>query len=356
MTKSQPYTFTVGNLASGVNAVAAARVMDSGFSADDFILVGEMGTETAEIVQIDSFGTSTFNLNGTTSFAHPDTTRVTRVPYDKVQFYWTATDTFDTDNPVGAAVTVHTDSWYTQVDDTSHSTGYGWAVFLNSDSGDIAASTSPIPYSNFSRRTVKRVLDSFWMTLGSTDRKHVTLDMAMEWLNEAYDKVSNAYGMVNEDHASSDGTDTIAVVSGTSKYLLPEDFDEMLYMTVDGTRLDPTPSRDTYDSGDWIDTRYTIRGQYIEFSPAPTSDYTVTYRYQKLQAELTSYHQVIDLPKRGFNILKDYMLFRASTATKRPDLAAHYALFDNEVKEIVAQAINLDNSMDSFGISDQAWS
>jgi hypothetical protein len=351
---NQPYSYTLGNHPSGSEVLSVTDSDD--FSPLGPVLVGEVGTETAEVVVPTSVATATSLNVPATKFAHPESSRVQTLAYNTVRFYWTAADTFDTDNPLGAgAMEITPDDWFTQYDDGSHATGYAWPVMYNTKSGASAISTSPIPYSNFSRRTVKRVLDSFWMGLGSNDRKHVSLEMAMEWLNEAYDKVRNAYGMIDEDYSASDGSDTIVTVPGTASYLLPDDFDEMLYVTVNGTPLASFSSRDSWQSTGWSDMRYCLRGQYVEFSPVPDEAVTVTYRYSSLPLELTAYYQVVDLPKKGFNTLKDFMFFRASTPTKRPELAAHLSLFNEEVKEIVAQSANRDNAPDSFDLAGSAW-
>ena len=67
-------TYLTDNYVSGTSVFTVASSV--GFSTDQFVLFGELGNETSEIIRLS--GASSNTLTGTTVsvFAHPESTRV----------------------------------------------------------------------------------------------------------------------------------------------------------------------------------------------------------------------------------------------------------------------------------------
>lgn len=139
------YSYLSANYASG--STSLALISATGFQAGDYILVGELGSETSEIAQVGSITSNTLTLIGatTTSFAHPESTKVTILPYNQVKFFWTSTATFDTLVPL-ATVNVQAESQSTSFTDGNHSSGFGWFVYYRSLT--LGDSTSRFDISN----------------------------------------------------------------------------------------------------------------------------------------------------------------------------------------------------------------
>src|ERR1035437_5994145 len=83
------YSFLVDNYGWGVQTFGVTNVAD--FVANDFILLGNFGSENTEILQINSIDP---NLHTLTVFSflklpHSESTKVTIIPYDKVRFFHT---------------------------------------------------------------------------------------------------------------------------------------------------------------------------------------------------------------------------------------------------------------------------
>jgi len=64
-----------------------------GFSGDDYIIIGTLGKETAEIVKITSVDSNTSLTIGAVKFAHAVDDPVRRTPFNQINFYSCATET-----------------------------------------------------------------------------------------------------------------------------------------------------------------------------------------------------------------------------------------------------------------------
>jgi len=72
--------------ASGASSLTVRNT--AGFTANDYVVLEQPGTEKAEIVQISSVtNATTLALSGTTSFAHSSDTQVAFIKYNQVRFF-----------------------------------------------------------------------------------------------------------------------------------------------------------------------------------------------------------------------------------------------------------------------------
>jgi hypothetical protein len=124
------YTYLTANYTNGVTTISVLNPV--GFLPGDAILLGEFGSETSEIVTVSGVSSSTLTVS-TTAMSHPESTKVTTLPYDRVRFYWTSTATFSSSNLL-TTIAVQADSQSTSYTDGSHSTGFGWFLFYKSTS------------------------------------------------------------------------------------------------------------------------------------------------------------------------------------------------------------------------------
>jgi len=361
--EGQKHSYTDANILSGVSSLLVAN--SAGFSADDYVLLGEFGTEGAELVQVQSVTSATHTLTFTAAieFAHSESTRVTIIPYNQVKFYQTASTTFDaSENPL-STVDVQADDTYTRYSDTANSTGYGWFRFYNETSAATTGESNAIPYANFTRDHVKSVVDSFRSLLNEGEFDLITHEDEMHWLNEAYSIACNELNLVNQEYKASDSYD-ISAVSGTKEYSLPSDFSNLIsiYDSSGGTdsfddtyvefiAIDDVPSWDHIQGNV---PRYYLRGSYIGFSPTPSDSRTYTIRYQAKTTELNSYYDTVDLPDNAVYCIKDFMMFRASQKTHRPNPQAYYELFTVGLNRMKIHSVKRHNNPDSWGIADNA--
>lgn len=352
------YSYLTTNYASGVSALAVTN--GANFSANQFVIIGEIGNETTEIRKITSVTTNTLNLTAVTGFAHAESTKITVVPYDQVRFFRTTTTAFDELTPLTAYTTIEPDDWFNRYTDTTNTTGYGWFKFKNSHTGAITGASNYIPYDNFGRDTVQKLLEGFYTLLNNNEQKIVNLNDALEWASEGYDITKNDLMMTNREYDASDGTTSISVVSGTAEYALATNFGEMIalwrndtgepILPVDIEKVDAIKNA---NSGNTT-VNYYLRGLYIGITPNPVDSYTLKYRYSKTAASLTAYTDTIDLPKKAFHNLKNYLLYKAKIKLRHGDASSYLQLFNAQNDKMRLQASNRDNSVDSWGRSSSA--
>lgn len=362
LTENAKYSNLVSNYASGVSSFSILNATD-GFAVNDYLLLGNIGSENAEIVQIATVNTSTGAITTTaaTKFSHSESTRVTIIQYNQVGFYWTATTTFATTTPLVEYEDIHASDWYTTYNDNAHSTGYGWFVFYNETTAVSSQESNNLPYAGFDRDTVEDILSDFFSMLNNKELKLVTRRDALSWFNEGYSRMRNRLNMTNVEYSASE-LGTITTTVGTYEYDLPTDFYQLISITSGLSSTDPTASGNyNKDELDYIslreaftykgsDTVYYIRGKRIGFLPTPSAVSTYHYMYLATACKLTSNSESADLPDQGFYVIKDFMMYRAKLKFTEYNAAANFLkAFEGGLAEMTIASIDRDANLDSWG-------
>src|SRR3990167_3671394 len=120
--------------AAAASAGTTLTVVDnSNFLTDnDYVLVGKIGSETAEIVQINGSGTVGTSITvdreggaGGLRFAHAINTPIYRLDYNQYRLaHSTSTSTADIDNANISTAALQFDDTYTRYEETTYTTGY----------------------------------------------------------------------------------------------------------------------------------------------------------------------------------------------------------------------------------------
>jgi hypothetical protein len=402
--KDVKYTYLTSNIVQGVSSIDVSNT--SGFSANDYITIGNIGSSNTEIAQISAVtDNNTLALVSTTKFAHAESSRITIIGYNKVRFFWTAapvvpnpssypvtetsidqiasitsTKTKVTTSPSTAIYTkstdptevehvditppilldyttplalvdIEADKYLTTYQDSSHSTGYGWVAFYNTTTAIYSSPSSAIPYAGFPSNTVREIFESFDSMLNAKDIKSISVTDKYTWLNEGASYAVNELNLGNWEYCSS-GPRVLTVTSSVAEYLLPPDFSDMLYINdSDGYKINHY--NQTFEpAGTYSDITYEIRGRYLVFYPTPTSNTTVTLAYLKNSSTANDYSDVIDLPNNFHMNIKDYMLFRAyKKLGDRQSSMDSLTLFKDSINRMKTYSINRDNGLNSWNIS-----
>lgn len=319
LTVSAKFTFLSTNYAAGVSSVIV--INSDACAANDFILLGEFGKETSEIVRVNTVtaATHTLTLVSALKFSHSESARVTVLKYDQVKFYYTATATFSAATSL-ATSNIAADDYYTKYYDTTHATGFGWFVFYNSYTTTNSQPSNAIPYAGFAEGSVKMIMDSFFGLLSQKETKLITIADAYRYLNEGYATVKNELNMVNPEY-NVPTVYSIAITASTAEYALPSDFGQMVSLSdSDGEDIDYIKVegiRDHLANASATDIRYYLRSNYLGIVPTPTTATTYYLYYRKKADKLDSYYDDIDLPNNQFYFLVDFMMYRASDPLKR---------------------------------------
>ena len=354
LTESAKYSYLNSNYASGVGSVIL--VNSNGFADADYLLFGEWGNETSEIIKVTTVtaATHTLALESNTKFAHSESTKIMIIKYNQVKFYQTAVTTFsDSENYLGV-VNIQADSLYTIYQDSVNSTGYGWFKFYNESNLKITSESNYIPYGNFAANTAKKIIEGFLRSLNQKDSKLISLPDAFEWLSEGYSIAVTELNLVNREYKATVSTDQI-VTHGTTEYAFPTNCSEILSVWDDTNNKEvrecDLEDVDKYNSDLYSSSvKYYIKGEVIGF--VPDSENTTTYKltYISKPATITSLTDTIDLPNNKFYILKDFLRFRAAEPLGKQNGQMYYELFMKSIEDMKMAAINRGGDPKNFEI------
>lgn len=354
LTINAKYSFLNANYASGITAPVITNSI--GFADADYVLFGNFGSETSEIIKVTTVNedTHTLSLAAATKFAHSESTKVTVLKYNKVKFYQTAAATFSaSENPLDT-IDIQADSFLTYYYDTTNTTGFGWFVFFNATTSKATSNSNAIPYAGFAENSVKKILDSFFSLLNNKELKLISRSDAFDWLNEAYAIAMNELNLVNQEYTAT--SDSISAEADTREYDLPSDFNNVISIfhgnvEVKFIALDKIDEYATNGSGV---IRYYLRGSVIGFVPTPTESITFILRYNTKATTLTSYYDNIVLPDNNFYFLKDYLLFRAAKKLNRGDDKERFELFMVGIKRMKVTSVKRNANKDSWTVEPTA--
>lgn len=382
------YTYLTQNYGSGISSV---NIANTGIvEVNDFVLLGEIGHSDAEIFQVISLNTTSgdmglADINGasqSTLQAHPESTKVTILPYNEIKFFWTAAvggvsdenPVFDETNPLTVWVPLDPTSYYTTYQDINHDTGFGWFEYKNSFTSEVTQESNPIPYAGFDSNTVANVFSDFESLLNVRELKLVGLADKFSWLNEALAVLKNKLNLTNVEYTVS-SPQTLAILAGTNEYLLPADFADMVEITT-GLNTATTTGRSIpfiplskalsyngsiygnnygsngYDFGSGV--YYYLRGRYLGFVPNPSVNATYYYTYRAKATKLTSLSDYIDLPDNAFYSLKDFMMYRAKLKFSDPSAASYYQAFSDNISLYMQSAVKRNANLDTWDVAPES--
>lgn len=367
LTTNTKFAYFVANTASGASSADLTNVEP--FIVTTPILLGEIGKTDAEILKVRvitdetiSFGAITDNSATVTNFAHPESTKVSALQYDQIRFYWTAATgtiadedpTFNEDTPLTDWTSLDPTSNYSTYTDVAHDSGFGWFKYRNVTTLNESQESNPIPYVGFTLNTAQQVFLDFDSLLNTNELKLVSINDKFSWLNEAIAMFKLKLNLTNVEYTVS-SKQTLSILSGTSEYLLPSDFSDLVEITTeDGDTIEfqPIASRMAYEGIGSSTAKYYLRGRYLGITPEPTENATYYYTYRAKATRITSPSTYIDLPDDAFYALKDHMMYRAYSKFNNPLAAAYYQTFKNSMDLFIQASVKRNANLESWGISD----
>jgi len=195
LTENQPYTSLTTALAAGVTTLVV--VSNNGLADNDYLLIGKIGEQKTEIVQIGAAITPGTNITvGATAFAHDIDTPVTKIPYNQVRFYHGSTDVSTSSTALAAAQDINPSDVYTYYDDNTNTSGYGFVRAYNEETTKYSNYSDAIDYSEktgYTPRMLRRIRDKVRRLIRQTDEQDsdYTNDEIDEEINMAQDEVAH---------------------------------------------------------------------------------------------------------------------------------------------------------------------
>lgn len=366
LTQDAQFSYLYTNYSAGVTSIVVTN--STSFTDNCYILLEGIGSETAEIIKVSTVtgSTHTLTLDTASKFAHTESSKVTIIPYNRVKFYHTATAVFATSELIGY-VNVNPAEIYSIGSDASNDTGYGWFTFFNSTTSTASDESNPVPYEGFSGDSVSTLISKVFSTLSDSERKIISEDDMLGWIQEGYDITTDKLNLVTREITVSDEL-TLSVVSGTQEYALSDRFSDLVYLrtydasnTASTNRIEEIAIRDIpeYLSSGASDTKYYLRMSagvsYVGFVPTPISSATYKYRC-RLQADvLDSYSDILALPNSSFYAVRDYALSKAYEKLQDGRMGQSRQLFNEGINSMKEVSIKRSDTLDSWGIEKSSW-
>ncbi len=174
-------------------ATATTLTVDniSGFSTGQYLLIGEFGDSSAEIVRVhittDPSG-STITLNAATTKDHYADSKITVIDYNQIEFSRSAT--ISGDNSVLTTKNISADRIETAYTDLTNITGFAFFRFKNEAETTYSQYSSGVSYTGISNSSVQKIIDKACRDAGvKVGEDFSTEDMLLDDANDCQDAV-----------------------------------------------------------------------------------------------------------------------------------------------------------------------
>lgn len=198
LVKDREKTYLTASVAVAGTSLTVRSVDSNAWADDDWVIVGELGSSNAEILQINgavSDGTSLTVDNagsGGARYAHSAGEPVYRIDYNQVKIYRATTETGS--KALLSTVEIQPDDIETRYEDSSNTTGFGFVTFYNSDSTLESTYSDAIPYAGRSDKSLaymaQRVRKGI---LESVSDNYVEDDEIIDTINEIQTDILNEW-------------------------------------------------------------------------------------------------------------------------------------------------------------------
>ncbi len=334
--EGNPNTILTEQANAGATSISVAN--NSGFSANDFIVIGNSGSEFTEIVRISSLsGNNTINLATALKFSHYYSSPVTLIYYDKIEIE----RAISKEGPYTliATIDIAIDEDFTTFRDENGDIDKFYRVrYKNSYNNKTSTYSSPLAGIGFTENSVRILLEKAKKLFSRYSDKIISREDWMEFLNEGYRVMINRILAINKDF----GVKSITINPVDGKFPLPSDFLKVRRVFVKYGTGKERPAKyldfgiydpSTMTFSDFSPVYY-FEGNSIIVKPFKENTQLIL-RYYYLPPKLQFDDDVLDpayiLPSQA-SIVVDYVLKRALELDKRYEEAAWYGqVFENNI-------------------------
>lgn len=195
LTTNRPFTYLTASAAVAGTTLTVKAVDTNAWADNDWVIVGEIGTQNAEIMQINgavSDGTSLTVDNagsGGLRFAHSVDEPVYRIDYNKFKVYRSTT----VDGAKTALTTkeLQPDFYESGYEDSSNTTGYGFVTFVNSQTSAESPYSDAIPYTGQSQRSLAKMITKVRSLIDEQTDEFITDNEITDAINDKQRDILN---------------------------------------------------------------------------------------------------------------------------------------------------------------------
>ena len=216
-----------------------------GYSANDFIILGAIGSEKTEIKKITTVDSVTQFTVAATSFAHNADDPVSYTPYDQIRFA-SATSKTGTKTQQGSAVDLEVDDFVTETNLASVTSGYVFARYYNSYGAGSYSNYSPaVAVIGFAENSLRYIIDLARLRTKELTENLVTDDDLLNMAKECSDIIETLrkkWGFTQKSYA-------FDLTAGVQSYYKPSYLEgpesiERIFLGIDNKDLDYLDNKD----------------------------------------------------------------------------------------------------------------
>lgn len=162
-------TLTDVATAGSTSAITVEAI--TGFAVGDYVLIGEIGSETAEIIRLHASTApsgNTITLESAVVETHQKGERVYLIDRNQVEF--SRATTLTGSKSTLTTVAINPQNLYTTYEDTSNTTGFGFYRWKNSGDTTYSNYSESFPYAGYDINSLKEIFDSVLIDMGLVDQ------------------------------------------------------------------------------------------------------------------------------------------------------------------------------------------
>lgn len=210
-------------------AVAAAGVTltvedNTGFADNDYVVIGNIGDPTTEIVQVNAAVTRGTSITVTAVvFAHSRNEPVTLIRYNQVNIYGSTSATDSAPTVIGSVSALDVSALYSErVATTTYA--YYYSRFYNAETATNSSYSTSVASTGLARTSARKMMDYALQHTNTAlaSIEGLTRDVMLEWLNDWQDEVSLQKRQWSWLRTNND-TSPIVTVQTQQEYTLPTD-------------------------------------------------------------------------------------------------------------------------------------
>lgn len=180
--------------ASAANTTLTVQNIE-GFSTSEYLVLGKLGEEKTELVQIHTSTAptgSTITLNAAISFDHAVNTPVTYIGFNQVAIYTASSQGGSYSEHGSSPVTLEVDQGFTEFNDTTGTTSTWYRIrYYNSTSTSYAAYSDEVQGTGYTEDSLRKIIDKANAICNDRDDKVLTEDEKIDIVNDGYQQVIN---------------------------------------------------------------------------------------------------------------------------------------------------------------------
>lgn len=180
-----------------------------GFVADDYILLGKVGSEQTELVKITSVDSDTQFTIGATKFSHSIDCLVSFIQFNKIQFASAATKTGT--KTTYTAQSISGDDLVLEYNMTSVSSGYVFSRYWDEADNTYSGWSEAVPVTGFVENSLRYIIDMARLRTQELTESLISDDDLLKVVQEATDKIEAIRKNWSFTQTSSDFVLTAAV-------------------------------------------------------------------------------------------------------------------------------------------------